>query len=100
MRSTPSAASASTTAIDSSSVKPPRWKSAELSLIPTGKAAPTRARIARYTSTAKRRRFSGLPPHPSVRTLWCADKNWLTRYPCAPWTCTPPNPASFATPAA
>jgi tetratricopeptide (TPR) repeat protein len=39
-------------------VKPPRWKSAELSLIPTGNAAPTRARIARYTSSAKRRRFS------------------------------------------
>jgi hypothetical protein len=79
MRSMPSSASVRTTASDSSSVKPPRWKSAELSLIPTGYALPTALRIARYTSTAKRMRFWMLPPYSSVRLLCRGERNWLTK---------------------
>src|SRR6185436_3399140 len=57
--SMPSCANAATTERDSSSVNPPRWKSAELSLIPTAKPGDTRTRIRRTTSSTKRIRRSG-----------------------------------------
>jgi hypothetical protein len=35
-------------------------------------------------------------PHASSRRLLRGERNWLTRYPCAPWICTPSKPAFSA----
>ena len=44
-----------------------------------GKSSPTSARARRTISTGKRIRFSGLPPHASVRSLVRSVRNWLIR---------------------
>ncbi len=100
MRSTPSWASAASTAWDSSSVNPPRWKSAELSLMPTAKPGLTRPRMRRTTSRPKRIRPSRSPPQPSSRRFDSGDRNCEMRYPWAPCTCTPLKPAVSHTAAA
>ena len=45
----------------------------------TMKSLPTASRTARTVSTAKRRRFCGLPPHASIRLLVRGARNWLMR---------------------
>ena len=64
-----SRSSCSMTASDSSSVKPPRWKSAELSLIARILSGPIAARTARVTSSRNRQRRSGSPPQSSSRRV-------------------------------
>ncbi len=53
-----------------------------------GKPSGTSSRERRTTSTAKRIRFSAVPPHSSVRSLVRAARNWLTRYPSEPMIST------------
>jgi hypothetical protein len=43
------------------------------------KSGPTASRMRRTISTAKRMRFSGVPPQASVRVLVRALRNWLIR---------------------
>jgi hypothetical protein len=38
--------------------------------MPIGKSGPTALRMARYTSSTKRRRLTGVPPQRSLRALW------------------------------
>ncbi|WVZ81972.1 LOW QUALITY PROTEIN: hypothetical protein U9M48_029295 [Paspalum notatum var. saurae] len=65
------------------------------SLMPT-RCAPTSRTMASMTSTAKRHRFSRLPPYSSVRSFELSFMNCSRRYPCAPWISTPSKPASIA----
>lgn len=94
--SSPPLASIRITSTLSSRVIPPCWKSLLFSLTPTTNCGPTLARTARSTSSNSRRRFTGVPPHSSVRRLTLGDRNWLRRYPCAECTCTPEKPACLA----
>ncbi|SKS68071.1 Uncharacterised protein [Mycobacteroides abscessus subsp. abscessus] len=84
IRSMPSAARAAITPRDSSSVNPPRWKSAELSLMATANPGLMAALVRRTISRTKRMRRCASPPQRSVRRLVLGDRNCATRYPCAP----------------
>ena len=64
-----------------------------------GKPGPTAARTDCSTSTAKRQRFSRLPPYSSPRWLKYGEKNWLMSQPWPPWIMIISNPARLASPA-
>jgi hypothetical protein len=55
----------------------------------TMKSRPTASRSRETISTGSRMRFSGLPPHRSVRRLVRGARNSLMKYPSDPITSTP-----------
>ena len=98
--STPWASAARASWVISSHVCPPATKSAIDWRRITGKSELTRARIESMTSRRKRCRFSVDPPHLSVRSLVCGQRNWLMRYPSPPMISMASYPACCASSAA
>ena len=62
----------------------------------TGKSRPQRLWISSITATVNRVRFSGLPPHLSVRRLEWGEWNWCSSQPWPAWTITMPKPRPLA----
>lgn len=91
--SSPASSSAVTRYRVSSQVRPPskRWSTEMRKDTATPGAF---SLTARMHSTAKRARFSGLPPYSSVRWFHTWERNWSMRYPVWPWRSMTSNPAS------
>ena len=75
----PAASMALASATTSSQLLPPSTRSSIDRRKMMMKFGPTLARVVRTISSAKRMRFSKLPPQSSVRWLVCGAMNWLIR---------------------